>query len=80
MKVSSRRSYGALQFLNFGHKRQRNNHPFLPAWHPLPQARLVVILIIAVFIFGPSKIPAVGRGLGEAIRNFKKGIREASQI
>jgi sec-independent protein translocase protein TatA len=41
---------------------------------------LVAILIIAVFIFGPSKIPAVGRGLGEAIRNFKKGIREASQI
>jgi sec-independent protein translocase protein TatA len=41
---------------------------------------LVVILIIAVFIFGPSKIPAVGRGLGEGIRNFKKGIREASQI
>ncbi|HEV8131123.1 MAG TPA: twin-arginine translocase TatA/TatE family subunit [Acidobacteriota bacterium] len=39
---------------------------------------LVVILIIAVFIFGPSKIPAIGRGLGEGIRNFKKGLREAS--
>ncbi len=41
---------------------------------------LLIILLIAIFVFGPSKIPAIGRGIGEGIRNFKKGIREASQI
>ncbi len=34
---------------------------------------LVVILILAV-LFGPSRIPQLGKGLGEGIRNFKKGL------
>lgn len=37
---------------------------------------LLVILLIIVLIFGASKLPQLGRGLGEGIRNFKKGIRE----
>lgn len=40
---------------------------------------LLVILIIAVFIFGAGRLPEVGRGLGEAIRSFKDGISEASR-
>jgi sec-independent protein translocase protein TatA len=35
---------------------------------------LLVILVILVVLFGASKIPQLGRGLGEGIRNFKKGL------
>jgi len=36
---------------------------------------LLLILFIVVLIFGTSRIPELGRGLGEGIRNFKKGIK-----
>jgi sec-independent protein translocase protein TatA len=35
---------------------------------------LMVILVIALVIFGPSKLPQIGSGLGKAIRGFKKGV------
>ena len=37
---------------------------------------LIVILVIALIIFGPSKIADIGKGLGEGIRNFKQGMRD----
>jgi sec-independent protein translocase protein TatA len=36
---------------------------------------LVVILVIVVLIFGANKIPKLGKGLGEGIRNFKSSIK-----
>jgi sec-independent protein translocase protein TatA len=36
---------------------------------------LLVILVILVVLFGASKIPQLGRGLGEGIRNFQKGLK-----
>ncbi len=35
---------------------------------------LLIILLIVFLIFGANKLPALGRGIGEAIRNFKKGL------
>jgi sec-independent protein translocase protein TatA len=35
---------------------------------------LLIILVIALIIFGPSKLPQIGSGLGKAIRDFKKGV------
>ena len=35
---------------------------------------LLVILGIALLLFGPSKLPQLGKGLGEAIRNFRDGL------
>lgn len=35
---------------------------------------LVIILVIALLIFGPTKLPQIGSGLGRAIRDFKKGV------
>jgi len=32
---------------------------------------LIVILVIILIIFGPSKLPKLGRSIGESIRNFK---------
>ncbi len=37
---------------------------------------LLVILGIAVLVFGPKKIPELGKGLGEGIRGFKAAIKE----
>ena len=37
---------------------------------------LMVILVIALVIFWPSKLPQIGSGLGKAIRDFKKGVTE----
>lgn len=37
---------------------------------------LLVILAIAILVFGPSKLPSLGKGVGEAIRSFKKGLQD----
>jgi TatA/E family protein of Tat protein translocase len=37
---------------------------------------MVVILAIALLIFGPRKLPDLARGLGQAIRGFKDAVRE----
>lgn len=39
---------------------------------------LMVVLVIALIFFGPSKLPSVGKSLGEAIRGFKKGLESES--
>ncbi len=36
---------------------------------------LLVIFVILLVIFGGSKLPLLGRGMGEGIRNFKRGLR-----
>jgi sec-independent protein translocase protein TatA len=40
---------------------------------------LIVILLIVVIIFGANKIPQLGRGLGEGIKNFKSAMKTAQQ-
>jgi sec-independent protein translocase protein TatA len=40
----------------------------------LGMQELGVILVIALVIFGPAKLPQIGSGLGKAIRDFRKGI------
>ena len=37
---------------------------------------LLVILFIALLIFGPKKLGDLGKGLGEGIRNFKSGLSD----
>ncbi len=37
---------------------------------------ITVIVIIALIIFGPSRLPQLGEGLGKAIKSFKQGMRE----
>jgi sec-independent protein translocase protein TatA len=40
---------------------------------------LIVILVIVVLIFGVNKIPQLGKGLGEGIRNFKSSLKAAQE-
>jgi sec-independent protein translocase protein TatA len=37
---------------------------------------LLIVLLIALIIFGAGKLPGIGSGVGSAIRNFKKGVTE----
>jgi sec-independent protein translocase protein TatA len=41
----------------------------------LGMGEILLILFIVVLIFGTSRIPELGRGLGEGIKNFKKAIK-----
>jgi len=37
---------------------------------------LLIILAIVIILFGAGKLPQIGSGIGQGIRNFKKGIKE----
>jgi len=40
---------------------------------------LIVILIIALIIFGPGKLPELGSSIGKAIKGFKKAMAEPEE-
>ncbi len=39
-------------------------------------SELVLILIIALVIFGPKKLPEIGKAIGVSIKEFKKATKE----
>ena len=41
---------------------------------------LMIILVIVVILFGATRLPQIGSGIGQAIRNFKKGVKEQDEI
>jgi sec-independent protein translocase protein TatA len=41
---------------------------------------LLVILAIVLVIFGANKLPEIGKGMGQAIGNFKKAMKENNEI
>jgi sec-independent protein translocase protein TatA len=41
---------------------------------------LVVILVIVLIVFGVGKLPELGSGLGEGIKNFRKAYRDAKAL
>jgi len=40
---------------------------------------LLIILIVALFIFGPKKLPELGQGLGKGIRSFRDSMKAGSE-
>ncbi len=36
---------------------------------------LIIILVIAIFLFGGKKLPEIAKGLGEGIKNFKNAMK-----
>ena len=42
-------------------------------WH------LLLVIAIALLLFGPSKFASLGKGLGEGIRNFKAAMKEGEE-
>ncbi len=45
----------------------------------LQPLHLIIIAVVALLIFGPSKLPELGRGMGKAITEFRKGIKGGSE-
>lgn len=43
----------------------------------IPQ--ILIVLAVILIIFGPKKIPGIGKALGQAIRGFKKGVTGESE-
>lgn len=41
---------------------------------------IILITIIVVVLFGATKLPQIGSGIGQAIKNFKKSVREGDEI
>lgn len=40
---------------------------------------LLLILLAIVLLFGSTKLPQLGKGMGEAIRSFRKALREPQE-
>jgi sec-independent protein translocase protein TatA len=40
---------------------------------------LLIILLIVIIIFGAGKLPQLGRGLGEGLRNFKDSVKNTDE-
>lgn len=49
----------------------------MPGKLGLPE--ILLILAIALLIFGPSKLADLGKGLGEGIKNFKSAVKDGEQ-
>jgi sec-independent protein translocase protein TatA len=43
---------------------------------PIGIPELIIILVIIVLLFGASRLPEIGRGLGKGIRNFKESTKD----
>ena len=41
----------------------------------LQPSHLLLILVVALFVFGPKRVPELGKGLAQGIRSFKEGIK-----
>jgi len=46
----------------------------------LGATELIIILVIVVILFGGRRLPEIGKGIGEAIKNFKKSTSEPDEI
>ncbi len=44
----------------------------------LTPTHLLLVLVVALLLFGPRKLPELGKGLGEGIRGFKDGLKGTS--
>ncbi|MBV9074993.1 MAG: twin-arginine translocase TatA/TatE family subunit [Acidobacteria bacterium] len=39
---------------------------------------LLLLFVLAMFVFGPKRLPELGKAMGEGIRSFKNGIKDSS--
>jgi sec-independent protein translocase protein TatA len=39
----------------------------------------LIVLVVALFIFGPKKLPELGQGLGKGIRSFRDSMKAATE-
>lgn len=46
----------------------------------LGMPEVILILVIAMVVFGPSKLPAMGASVGKAVREFQKAVNEPDPV
>ena len=42
---------------------------------PIGMPELILIFLVALLVFGPKKLPELGKGLGQSIRGFKEALK-----
>ena len=47
---------------------------------PFGTGELVIVLVIIVVVFGSTKLPQLGDGLGRAIKNFKRAVTNPNEV
>lgn len=47
---------------------------------PLGTQELIIIFLIIMVLFGASRLPEIGSGIGKAIKNFKKATSDQDEI
>jgi sec-independent protein translocase protein TatA len=47
----------------------------MPSWIGPPE--IIIVIVIALLLFGPRRLPELGSSLGKAITGFKKGLKES---
>ena len=56
----------------------REQQAFLDVPEPVPgPGELLIIALIALLLFGAGRIADIGKGLGQGIKNFKQGLKDA---
>lgn len=43
---------------------------------PLGLPEILIILVVVLLIFGPKRLPELSKGLGQSVREFRKGIKD----
>ncbi len=43
---------------------------------PLGVPELLIILVVVLLVFGPKRLPEMAKGIGQSVREFRKGIRD----
>lgn len=43
---------------------------------PLGIWELLIVLVVVLVIFGPSRLPQMAKGIGQSVREFRKGIKD----
>ena len=46
---------------------------------PLGLPEMLIILVIIVLIFGASRLPEIGKGIGQGIKNFKSSVKDVDE-
>ncbi|HET8985166.1 MAG TPA: twin-arginine translocase TatA/TatE family subunit [Trueperaceae bacterium] len=48
----------------------------MPKLGPIGIPELLIILLVVLLIFGPRRLPDMAKGLGQSVREFRKGLRD----
>ncbi len=46
----------------------------------LGMQELIIVMIIVIVLFGATRLPELGKGIGQAIKNFRKGMSDSMAV